>query len=90
MIRRVIDSSYDENGQSVSLVSKAVAVVPSDSTVLDKTRAIYVGGAGNITVTMADGGDATFAAIGAGIIHQLGVIKIKATGTTATSILALY
>jgi S1-C subfamily serine protease len=90
MIERSINSPYDENGDAVSYATKAVAVTTSDSTVIARTRGIYVGGAGNIAVTMADGGDVTFTAIGVGTIHQIGVVKIKATGTTATNILALY
>ena len=68
----------------------AVAVTPSDSTTFNQTRAIYIGGAGNIAVTMADGTAITFNALAVGVVHLLSVKQVKATGTTATNIVALY
>ena len=70
--------------------AKATAVTPNDSTVLAKTRALYVGGAGALTVTMADGVNATFAAVPAGTTLRIKVTKVLSTGTAATSIVALY
>jgi hypothetical protein len=66
-----------------------VAVTPSDATVLQTTKALYVGGAGNVAVTMAGGGNATFVAPPVGTILPVAVSKVLATGTTATSIVAL-
>ena len=82
-------------GQAVRAIGhgqlSAAAITPSDSTVLPKqTRGIYVGGAGNVAVTMADGSTATFNAIAVGVVHLLSVTKVMATGTTATNIVALY
>lgn len=68
----------------------AINVTPSDSTVLAQTRGIYVGGAGNVAVTMADGTAVTFNALAVGVVHLLSVSQVKATGTTATNIVALY
>lgn len=69
----------------------AAAVTTSDSTVLPVTRALYIGGAGNITVTMAeDGNNVTFVGVLAGMVYPLQVSKVLATGTTATNIVALY
>lgn len=68
----------------------AVAVTPSDSTIIPVTRAIYVGATGNITVRMADGGDnILFANVPVGIL-SIQVDKIYSTGTGASSIIALY
>ena len=67
----------------------AVAVTPSDATVLQTTKAIYIGGAGNVAVTMAGGGNVTFIAPPVGTILPIAVTKVLATGTTATSIVAL-
>lgn len=71
---------------------RASAITTSDSTVfVQPTRALYVGAAGNITVDMADGGTAlTFVAVQGGTILPIQVTRIYATGTTATSIVALY
>lgn len=68
-----------------------VAVTPSDTTLLAPTRGLYVGGAGNVTVDLADGTTGILLTAPAiGVVHQLSVIKVKATGTTATAIVAIY
>lgn len=71
---------------------RAVAVAPSDTVDLvdGATKGIYVGGAGNIALTMADGTSVTFTAVAVGVVHPISVLRIKATLTTATNILALY
>jgi hypothetical protein len=71
---------------------RASAITTSDSTIYQQpTRALYVGAAGNITVDMADGGTAlTFVAVQGGTILPIQVTRIYATGTSATSIVALY
>lgn len=74
-----------------SPADNATAVTPSDSADLAfNSRALYVGGAGNLVVTMAGGGDVTFTAVPAGSILPIRVSRVKATSTTATSIINLY
>lgn len=68
---------------------RAVAVTASDSTVLRPTRAVYVGGAGALAVTI-NGVNVTFAAVPAGTTLPISVTKVLSTGTAATSIVALY
>jgi hypothetical protein len=71
----------------------AVSITPNDSTVINNTRALYIGVAGNLKVTMVDGQDVTFLALAAGTILPIQVTKVFATGTTITgtnSILVLY
>lgn len=70
---------------------QAVAVTPSDATVLTPTRALYVGTAGNIVVTMAgpDQNDVTFNNIPSGAILPVSVSKVKAA-TTALNIVAMF
>lgn len=67
----------------------AVAVVPSDTTMIPATRGIYVGVAGDLVVEMVSGNSATFTAAANGIL-PVQVHKVKSTGTTATNIVALY
>jgi hypothetical protein len=68
----------------------AVAVTPSDAADLAyTTRMLYIGGAGNLTVKMADGVNCTFTAVPAGSTLPLRVTRVLATGTTATSIVAV-
>ena len=70
--------------------SLAAAVTPHDTNELGAvTRAVYVGGAGNLTVTMAGGGNATFNSVPAGSVLSIRVSKVLSTGTTATNIVAL-
>jgi hypothetical protein len=67
------------------------AVVPTDGLDLAQvTRAVYVGGAGNLTVRMADGAALTFTAVPVGSLLPIRVDQVQATGTTATNILALW
>lgn len=74
-----------------SPADNAAAVTPSDSTDLTFTsRALYIGGAGNLVVTMAGGGDVTFTGVPAGSILPIRASRVKATSTTATAIVNLY
>jgi hypothetical protein len=70
----------------------AVAVTTSD-TALISCRAIYVGGAGNVTVnpSQTGGTSVTFTAppVGSIIPFELNQGRIMATGTTATLLVAL-
>lgn len=69
----------------------AVEVAPSDSTDLTRTcRALYIGVAGSVVVNMPDGGTVTFAGLQAGTVLPVRVRRVRATGTTATSIVALF
>ena len=66
----------------------AVAVTPSDSTILNFSS-LFVGGAGNVIVTLVNGTDVTFASVPAGATIPIGGTKVKAA-STATSIVALW
>lgn len=69
--------------------SGAIAITKSDSTVLSPTpRAIYVGGAGDLAVTMIDGTTVTFSGVPAGTTLPIRCSKVMAA-TTATNILGL-
>lgn len=70
--------------------ANATAITPNDSTNLEKTsRAIYIGGAGNLVVEMAGGQTVTFTGVSAGCILPIRVNKVR-TATTATNLVALY
>jgi hypothetical protein len=68
----------------------ASAVTPSDSAQIAPTRGVFVGGAGDLRVDMANGDTVTFAGLAAGSVVPIQVTKVYSTSTTATSILALY
>lgn len=63
-------------------------VTKSDVTVLTNVRALYVGGAGDVAVTFADGTSATHVGVLAGSVLPVQATKVLSTGTTATNIVA--
>ncbi len=67
----------------------AKTITPSDSTVLEITRGLFIGTTGDLTVTMADGHDAVFVNLPSGSVLPIQVSKVK-TASTATNLLALY
>jgi hypothetical protein len=70
----------------------AFAITPHDANELSNvTRAIYVGGAGDVTaVLMDDTAAVTFKAVPAGAVLSVRVKQVKATGTTATHLVGLW
>jgi hypothetical protein len=71
-------------------LTDGVAVTPSDSTVLTTTRAIFVGGAGNLAVILSSGTTLVLTGVTAGTLLPLRCTKVKSTSTTATNIAALW
>lgn len=66
-------------------------VSPSDSIDLSfQSRALYVGGAGNVAVTNVLGVSIVFVAAPIGAILPVVTNRVMATGTTATNIIVLY
>lgn len=68
----------------------AVAVTLSDTTVINNTRALFIGAGGSLKVSMVEGGDVTFVGLASGSILPIQVTKCWSTGSTATNVLALY
>lgn len=67
-------------------LNSAEAVTPNDAVDLSTaTRAIFVGTAGDLRVTLVGGSIVTFPNAGAGW-HPLRVSRVWATGTTASDI----
>lgn len=67
-----------------------VVITPDDDTDLTIwSRAVFVGGAGDLVVTMADGIDLTFAGLSGGTFLPIRVSRVK-EATTATNIVVLY
>lgn len=70
---------------------RAVAVTPADGTdFTNVSRAIYVGGAGDLSVVTLGGDTVTFSAVAAGSLLPIRVRRVRSTGTTATLILNLW
>ena len=72
--------------------SDGEAVTPNDSADLTRISRLYVGGTGNLRVTLrdqADGESVTFNSLPVGFVPLL-VKRVWASSTTATNIVALY
>ena len=54
------------------------------------TRALYVGGAGDLAVRMADGTRARLRRVPAGTLLPVRVARVLATGTSATRVVGLW
>jgi len=69
----------------------AAAIVPSDGADLaELTRALYVGGGGDVALRMAGGELVTLANLPAGTLIPLRVARVLASGTTATALVGLW
>jgi hypothetical protein len=68
----------------------AAAIVPADAVRITPTRSIYVGVTGNVTVRMAgDGALVTFPNVPVGVL-PVQAIEVLSTGTTASSMVAMW
>lgn len=73
-----------------SPISHAVEITPDDAADLPRlTRAIHLGGAGDLRVTLRGGDEVTFAGMAAGW-HPIRVARVFASGTTATAIVGCW
>lgn len=69
----------------------AAAVTPNDSADLSVTaRALYIGGAGNVSLVTANGDTVTFVGLAAGSVLPVTAARVRLTDTTATSIVAIW
>lgn len=67
------------------------AVTKHDTNELTKVcRALYIGGAGAVTLVTSDGTTLAFAALPVGTLLPVRAKQVKSTGTDATNIVALY
>jgi hypothetical protein len=85
-------------GNSDSILN-AWLVSPSDTTVfpplqtgnnIQITKAVYVGGTGNLNVVMQGGQTILFTNVQGGTVLPISVSQVKNTSTTATTILGLW
>lgn len=74
-----------------SPAAHAAVVVPNNTTNLaSDTRAIFVGGAGNINLRTVGGEDVLFTGVVAGTVLPIRARRIYATNTTATNMVAMW
>jgi len=71
--------------------TRAVAVVPDDLTALaDVPKALFVGTGGSLVMRGASGVDQAWRNVPSGAVLPFRAVFVRATGTTAADILALY
>lgn len=74
-----------------SPAQNAAAVTPSDGADLaTASRGLYVGGAGDVSIVTVGGATVTFAAVPGGTILPVRAARVRATGTTATNLIAMW
>lgn len=75
----------------ISPASRGAEVAPSDGKDLDHvTRAIWVGQGGNLTLTLASGANVNLKNVQGGSLLPLRAKAVRATGTSASGIVALW
>lgn len=67
----------------------AELVTPSDLATFPPSI-VYVGGAGNVRITTAQGTDIVFTGLNAGTVLPVQATKVWATNTTATSLARIF
>jgi hypothetical protein len=71
--------------------SEVVDVTPSDTVdLVPGARALFVGGAGNLTIITREGRTVLFTSVAANTKIDVAAKRVMATGTVATLIQALY
>jgi hypothetical protein len=69
----------------------AAAVAPNDSADLPtSSKRLWVGGAGNVALVTVGGDTVVYNSVPAGCYLQVRAARVKATGTTASNIVAEY
>ena len=85
------------NKSLLAVLDSGVAVTPHDTNVIvppsgdvtRPTRALYIGGAGTVTMLMGDSNTVQITAI-AGALLPVAIKRVNATGTAATLMVAFF
>lgn len=80
----------DNNILAPALHGAAITKHDTDNIATGLTRAVYVGGAGAMTVVWMDNTTTTITGIAAGTILPIRIKRVNSTGTDATNMVALY
>ena len=82
-------AKYTRSAQSAA--TTAGAITPADSELARPVRAIYIGGAGDLTgIPIGQASEVTFTGLLAGTILPVMFKQISLTGTSASSIVGFY
>lgn len=75
--------------RNIDPAKAAFHITPDDAGNIQATRAVYIGGDGNMRVTMKNGGVVNFVGVTAGSMYPISIIRVWDTGTSATNIVGL-
>jgi hypothetical protein len=84
--------TFKTHGRSLtSPPEDAAAIAPDDGQDLaTATRAVWVGGGGDLRLRMLGGAEVTLQGVAAGSLLPLRIARVFATGTTATALVGLW
>ena len=69
----------------------AQEIAPSDQAALSfVTRALYVGGGGDVALRLQGGAEVIFRGLQTGSLIPIRIDKVKSSGTTATGLIGLW
>lgn len=87
-----VESGAQKVAVKGNLVNRGYPVVPSDTVDLAQgaTMGLYIGETGNVSVILAGGTTVLFSSLSGGMVHPISVTRVRASGTTATNIVAVY
>jgi hypothetical protein len=77
-------------GRAAAVTPSNTVDIPSISGGTNNGCVLYVGGGGNLKVLTVGGDEVTFVNIQDGAFIPVNVLRVYATGTTATNIVALW
>ena len=88
----MIQDTHRHFGRSLtSPPEHAAEIVPDDAASLAHvTRAVFVGGSGDLRLRMLGGETVTLANVAAGTLVPIRITQVMATGTTATGVVGLW
>jgi len=87
----MVDYWKDETDRKGDPAENAAVIAPNDDNDLPVvTRAMLIGGAGDIRVTMVGGQTLTIEGLNSGQLLPIRATKVFATGTTATKLTGLW
>lgn len=87
----VVDKFRNQYATYDGPAGNAFSITPSDSVNCDfATRAVYVGGTGDLTVVTINDEVVTFIGIPGGTLLPLRIKRVNSTSTTASALVGLY
>lgn len=84
------DRYQDYNGGLEGPATHAFTISPNDGAdLVETTRAIYVGAPGSLTLVLQSGAEVAFANVTAATVLPVRATRVKASGTTASSMVGM-